>query len=260
MRRGVAQNKYQEDREIRRMGEVEENIFPGVKFEDVEVSGRRFRFPVHYYDFPRISGVFPASAVKVWGMLPSTRLMPVQPKPGMAVVSMTAFEYRNVAGLAPYNEFSISVAVLYEKGLPGLYVVHLPVTTEEARVAGVEVYGYPKFIAEITFEESAEARRCRVRADGKDIVTLEVKKIVAEAQSIDYYTYTVKDKQLLRTLLQFKGQWGTSRVPGGASHILGDHPIAKQLGDLGLGATSLESTYSPRQQALLHLPGERLPL
>jgi hypothetical protein len=91
-------------------------------------------------------------------------------------------------------------------------------------------------------------------------VTLEVKKLVAEAQSIDFCTYTVKEKGLLRTPVQFKGQWGTSRVPGGASHILGDHHIAKELRDLGLGGTSLEHTYALRQQALLHLPGERLPL
>jgi hypothetical protein len=34
----------------------------------------------------------------------------------------------------------------------------------------VEFYGFPKLLAEITFEDVGEARRCRLRAEGRDIV------------------------------------------------------------------------------------------
>jgi len=50
------------------------------------------------------------------------------------------------------------------------------------------------------------------------------------------------------------GQRGTSRVPGGATHTLGDHPIADELRNLRVGGTSLEHTYAPQQRAMLHLP------
>ena len=243
----------------------DEGLFDGVKLEDVKYVGRRFRFPIRYYDHQRISAAFPASAAKVQSILPSDKLTPVQAGPGTTLVRMTGYEYRNIDGLAPYREFSISVPVLYKKagsasGLPGAYVIHLPVTTEEARWAGVEIYGFPKFIAEITFEDTADARRCRVCVDGVDIVTLDAPKVPAEPASNDYYAYTVKDEQLLRTLIRVKGQWGTSRVPEGASCILGDHPIARELRGLDVGRTSLEHAYAPEQQMMLHLPGERMPL
>ncbi len=123
---------------------------------------------------------------------------------------MDAFEYRKIESVAPYNEFSISVLVSCEKSseapsLPGIYIIYLPVTTEEA-LYGVDIFGYPKSITDINFEDTAEARRCRVQADGKDILTLEVQKQVAEPKSIDTYTYSVKDNQLLITLMQIKGQ------------------------------------------------------
>lgn len=240
-------------------------FFEGVKFEELEYFGRSFKFPVCYIDLSRISAFFPAPANRVKDALPTERLKPVEIKPGIAMVSFTGFEYREIDRLEPYNEFGVSVPVQYKRdegsqGLPGLYVVHLPVTTEEARWGGVELYGFPKFIAEISFEDSGEMRRCRVRAEGKDIITLEVKKLDTSLVSDDLYAYTVKDGQLLRTHAQTKGQLGTSSLPGDASYKLGNHHIAKELQRLEIGGTALRCSYSPKMQMMLHKPGQKLPL
>ncbi len=243
----------------------DESFFASVKLEEIELNGQRVNFPLRYYDYPRISATFPAPADKVRAILPSKKLSPIQPNPGTALVYLTAFEYNEVDRTSPYNEFSISVPVSYEKGdnapgIMGLYILHLPVTTEEARAAGIELCGFPKFLAEIEFEETPESRRCILQADGKGIVTLEVKKLAVEPQSLEAVCFTVKAKQLFVTPLLFKGEWGTSGSVGGASFVLGDHPIAQELRGLEIGATSVEHTYAPHQYSLLYLPRERLPL
>ena len=167
------------------------------------------------------------------------------------------------------------VPVLYEPkvnvaGLPllfpswfdrfGFYIHHLPVTTQDAYDLGVQVWGFPKIVAQITFEETTQMRRCQLRAEGMDVLTLTVEKMPTKPRAINYYSYTVKDGQLLKTLIQTEGQWGIAKFRGGASYALGDHPIAQELRALGMGQTAVERRYAPQVHSLLHPAGERLPL
>ncbi len=246
--------------------DADDPFFAGRKIEEREGCGRRWTFPARYYDTTTISASFPAPVAAVRKILPTGALKPVQLMPDVAVVNLWAFEYRHIDQLAPYNEFMVAVPVLYkttdqEPGLPGGYVFHLPVTTEEARCGGVELYGFPKFLADITFEDTGQARSCRVRADGRDIVSLEVKKTdTKKTQLPDGYAYTVKNGQLLRTRVQSQAQIGIADVKGGGSFILGDHRVAEQLRALEMNKTSVRHMYATQGQSMLHLPGERLPL
>jgi len=260
---------------------MDENFLSKANIEEVGLSaGWRIGLPVRYYDWSWMNALFPAPAAKVQRLLPSKKLRPVLVMPGIAMVALTAMEYRKIADVAPYNEFSIAVPVQFEPtfnipGLPlffhpllspqrykkiGMYVHHLPVTTQAALDFGVEIWGYPKFIAEISFEDVGEMRRCRLQAEKKDIVTLEIKKLATRDRLISLYTYTVKKGQILRTLVQSKGEYGITRFPGGASYTLGDHPIADELKSLGMGKTALGCFFAPQVQSLLHAASERLPL
>jgi hypothetical protein len=252
-----------------------ETFLDAVEVEQVELSsGARIGLPIRYYDWALMMAHFPAPTSAVRELLPSDRLKPAQLRPGTAILSMVAMEYRQIADLAPYNEFAIMVPALYEPainipalplllpqwfGRLGFYIHHLPVTTQQAFEGGVEIWGYPKFVAEIGFEDLPEAHRCRLRADGKDILTLEVDKLATRASTTDFYTYSVKDGQLLKTLVQAQGQIGIARDKGGASYTLGDRPIA-EVRALGMEGTAVERRYAPQLQSLLHPAGERLPL
>ena len=256
-----------------------ESLFSEATIEEVALStGARIGLPVRYYDWSWINALFPAPAAKVQRLLPSKKMKPVLAMPGIAMVALTAMEYRKIADVAPYNEFSIAIPVQFEPtfnipGLPlffhpllsprryrkfGMYVHHLPVTTQTARDFGVEIWGYPKFIAEISFEDVGEMRRCQLCAEKKNIVTLDIKKSATKPRSINFYTYTVKDGKILRTLVQTQGEYSITRFPGGASYTLGDHPIAEELKALGMGKTALGRFYAPRVQSLLHTASERL--
>ncbi len=260
---------------------MDKTFFAGVEIKETILStGVRIGLPVRYYDWSWINAIFPAPAAKVQRLLPSNKLKPVLLMPGTAMVALTAMEYRQIADVSPYNEFSISVPVQCEPtinvpGLPllfnpllspqwykkfGVYIHHLPVTTKEAYDLGVEIWGYPKFVAEVSFEDIDQIRRCRLRAEGKDIVTLEVKKLATKARPMSLYSYTVKNGQLLKTLIQTQGQYGITKFPGGASYTLGDHPIAEELKALRMGKMAVGRFYAPQVQSMLHPASERLPL
>ncbi len=242
-----------------------EDIFANVKLEEIKVGEFRFRFPIRYFDYSLMGAVFPASITRLQRVLPSQKLRPVETTSGMATVVLVAMEVRSIDGMGPYSELHVMIPVTYQtpdnvSGLPGFYYLHLPVTTEEARVGGVEIYGFPKFIADISFEETGEIKRCRVRARERDIITLEVRKSATEFQSYDTYAYTLKNDQLLRTLSQVQGQNSTNYIKGGASFTLGDHPVALQLEALEMDKISVKHRYAPQLKMLQYLPGESLPL
>ncbi|HUW10400.1 MAG TPA: acetoacetate decarboxylase family protein [Anaerolineae bacterium] len=254
---------------------MDKGFFAGVETKEyVSSTGERVELPIRYLDFAAMIGAFTAPADKLQGLLPSTRLKPALFTPGRGVIAFSAFEYRELVDLPPYNEFGISIPVLYEPrvnipGLPllapqwfktyGLYVHHLPVTTELARDGGIEIWGFPKFLAEITFEGTGDSLRCRLRADGKDIITLEGEKLVTRPRSMDWPTYTVKDDELLKTRTHVQGEMGISMLRGGATYALGDHPIADELRSLDMGDKAVQFIYAPQLQSLLY-PGEtRLP-
>lgn len=235
---------------------MNETFFAGVKREETALC---------FFDFSLIRANFPVAIAKLQEMLPSKKLKPVQLMPGTAMISLAAMEYRRIDRLAPFNEFGIGIPVSYQRAdgaeeLSGSFVYYIPATTQEACAGGIKVYGFSKFVAEISFEDTAEIRRCQVKVGGKEIITLEIKKLPTEPKTWEEYTYSVKDNQLLRTRILTQGQSSTTKVNGGASYTLGNHPISEELGALEIGKTSIEHCCASQLQAILYLPEKRLPL
>lgn len=245
---------------------LDKNFFAQFKFEELEpVPGWRAEFPIRYFDWSMIAASFPVPIAKVQEVLPSPKLKPVRLQPDTTTVILMAMEYRRFAPGYSYNEFAIGIPVLYEPletaiKLPGTYIHHMPVTEERARWGGVVMAGFPKFLAEIQFEDRGEIHRCHVRAEGKDLITLGVKKLVPQSQTWVEYTFTVKEGQLMSTRITIQGQRGLTNARGGASYILGDHPIAEELRALEVGETSMGHEYDPKLQSVLPLPEEQFSL
>ena len=131
-------------------------------------------------------------------------------------------------------------------------------TTEEARWGGVEVYGFPKFIADISFEDGKDVCKSRVSLEGKDIISLEVRKMETSLESSEIYTYTILGDKIVRTQVQIQGFVSTGSDEQGATVLLGDHLIASEIKAFGVYEAPINYTYSPRMQCLLHKPGEFL--
>ena len=236
----------------------------GVKFEAIEFEGVKLRFPIVYSDQSRISASYTISLSKARSVLPSKKLEPIEVKPGVGILNIAAFEYKAIGGMKPYNEFGTFIPVNYrrEDGAlndPGVYCLHLPVTTEQARWGGVAIYGFPKIVADIEFIHNKDVVSCSVWHDGKTIADLSVRKLEPKTVTGKSFCYTYKDGNILKTLVETEGLVGTSQSIDGARLELGTHKIADELRNLNLGEEAVQYQYVPQMYSLLHTPSERLP-
>jgi hypothetical protein len=77
----------------------------------------------------------------------------------------------------------------------GIWVVTLPVTTEAARCAGVEIWGYPKYVTPI--ETRFDERGARVRLGHE--LTLSLEGVRGVRRTMPVVTYTDRQGTLVRT-------------------------------------------------------------
>jgi len=242
-------------------------IFKGIKQWDFEHAGRKFRLPVFYYDNTSITAIYTASTNKVKKLLPYPSMNPIEMFPGRCMVAFTAFEYRKT-DIDPYNEFSIAFLIAFDRvQVPGLtalwqmarrcftaYVWKLPVTTEIARFGGVELYGYPKFLADITFERSSGWIGCRLSEKGENILNLKGKVLpTARGKITRFVTYSITEGiPVTANVVVDPVKFAQSRDGQSAILELGaKHPIASVLKEIQLSAGPVMYQFSPVTEAVL---------
>lgn len=208
--------------------------------------------------------VFDAPRTRVRELLPDG-LTPVGLTPRTAAVTLLSVEYHRVGvdGIEPYDEFAVLFPAVHRSRttLPLLslsaratsgYVWYLPVTTESARALGVDVWGHPKVVGDITHEDSGSRRRTTVEIDGERVVTVEVDRPPSVHLRNSGATYTVKEQTLVCNPTEVDGEIGAWPYSTRVSVTLGDHPRADTLRELGLGGRALarlsidgEATFFP---------------
>ena len=234
---------------------------------------RKGKLPVFYYDNTSMTAVFTASTRKVRALLPDPKMKPLELLPGRCAVTFSAFEYRDT-DIDPYNEFSIAFMMTYHQhAVPGVgllrgmmnrsfeaYVWKLPVTTEIARWGGVELYGYPKFVADIDFTRTSDKLSCRLASQGQHILTLEGNVLrTAPAKVLRYRAYSMKEGlPLCANVYTNPLEFAQSMSPKAVGLQLGNHEIARQLRDLDLSATPLMYQYCPKNELILFGPRNRI--
>jgi hypothetical protein len=246
---------------------MEEEFFKEVVQLDVSVGTFKGKVPILYHDCTSLTALYTASAAEVKRFLPHPDMRLIEFVPGRCLVAFTAFEYRKT-DIGPYNEFSIACVVRFRQvQIPGLslarhllkrsfptYVWHLPVTTEIARVGGVELYGYPKFIGEIEFRRSEEWIECSLGEQGTHILTLKGKVLpTTRGKSMRYITYSLKGGVPLVTNVCINPvEYAQSTDRSTAELEIGTaHSICDELKSIGLGTRPLVYQFSPVNQAIL---------
>lgn len=225
------------------------------------------KLPVFYYDNTSMTAIYTAATDKVRKLLPHSDMHPVEAMVGKSLVAFTAFEYRK-SDIDPYNEFSISFPITFrKKAIPGItvlgmmarryftaYVWQLPVTTERARRGGVEMYGYPKFLADITFAKENGMLACKLSEGGKNILTLKGQQLKTGVEKVNRFkTYSLKDGvPLAANIYMNPVEFGKSMSGKAAELTLGDHNIARQLREIKLSEKPLFYQYMPVMEAILY--------
>ncbi len=242
------------------------SLFSGIKQWELEWQGHKVKLPVFYYDNSSLTAIYTADTAEVKKLLPLRDMNPIEALPGKSLVAFTAFEYRKT-DIGPYNEVSIAFLISFRKRpVPGAtalgqllrrcftaYVWQLPVTTEIARVGGVDLYGYPKFIADIEFKKGSDWWECSLVEAGTKICDLKGRVLrTAPARTVRYMTYSVLDNiPLVANVYIHPLQFAQSRNGDDASVTLGTHRIADQLRRIGLSEKPVIYQFAPRTEAVL---------
>lgn len=219
-----------------------------------EVSDLRLRLPLVFHRAEGFWALFPADLEKVAKELSSPDLHPVATLDGRATFAIGAFRYHDgtfqladgtTASIEPYAEVLIGPLVTRRPAPPmieisgllgrvfglGVDVLHLPVTTLQARDGGVELWGLPKFVADMDFEESLVERSVHLSEGGEPILDLTVHaggRERLERQAM--VTYSVLDGDLLATSMPGLRRIQQRLGPVGVDLQLGSHhPVADAL-------------------------------
>ena len=250
-------------------------FFDGYKQEPVSIRGAPGKSPMFFRDFHLMGAVFLADLSRVRSALPGGWYRALRMPLRRALVAVHCMEYKD-SDIGPYNEISLSIA-LKRGWLPFLslyqaarslqtrtyhaYIKDLPVTTETALHGGVDFFNYPKYLADISFRETAAHRVCTLRdKDSRDVILeFEGRRLSTWACAPDdenrmtLYTYPRIDGRPRRAkLLVNRLESGTAYLRG-AGLRLGSHPRAAEFENLGIGPV-MEYVYAPRCQGVLFKP------
>lgn len=250
-------------------------FFSGYRQEPVSIRGVPGKSPLFFRDFSLMGGVFLADLPKARAALPRGWYRALKMPLGRALVAVHCMEYKD-SDIGPYNEVSLSVA-LRRGWLPFLslfqaarslqsrtyhaYVKALPVTTETALHGGVDFFNYPKYLADITFRETAAHRVCTLRdkESGDVILEFEGRRLAtwttapADENRMTLFTYPEMAGRPMRAKLLVNRVESATTFLRGAGLRLGPHPRASEFSRLGLGPV-VEYLYAPRCQGVLFGP------
>jgi hypothetical protein len=252
------------------------DFFAGVEQFEAYIGDRMVKSPTFYRGAASFTLIMPANLMALRRILPDPRFVPAQVLPGIGALMLTALEYKDT-DLGPYNEFSIGVALnspdfmqipCYNfarqavRGSFDSFILRLPVTTEIALRGGVDLYNFPKFIAQVDFEEEDCWTSCEV-SEGDDLICrVRGRKVPAPRNGMIKMisrTYQFQQPQSCELKINANG-FAMVVGRGNAELVVGNgHPVGRELSGLLLSTTPLAYSYVPRMEAILYGP-ERLSL
>jgi hypothetical protein len=211
----------------------------------VEIRRARIAFAQYVVPFDR-----------AFHLVAPTGLEPAEVVPGRALCALSLVDYID-GDLGAYKELALAVVVrrygaparsalqrvgaLY-RGDIGIYMHRVPVTETVPCVAGVEVWGLPKFVGDMSITRERGAVTGTLHHRGEHVATLRVRAgggLRVPAAAFD--TYTHRDG-VLRSFSSRLGGAGAGFRPGGARLEVGTrHPMALELRALGLPKRALFS-------------------
>lgn len=212
--------------------------------------------PAFYHRVDTFESLHLASYEAVREVLPSSELQPVRWFGSRAVLQIAALRYHvasvsradgTTGVLAPYGEVAIAAVVTRGPAWPGLpllapglhhlggFILHLPVTTLEARDLGLTIFGLPKFVADMEFREEPVLRQVKLSEQDTEILTLTIRpagRVTTDRSPTTIYSSL--HGELLETTVRFLGHRQVRRGRQAGAIQLGEHPVAGQLRALGI--------------------------
>jgi hypothetical protein len=221
------------------------------------IQGRQVAVPVQVRDATAAVAYYLASAKEAHALIAHTGLRVAQVLPGKTLCSIGTIDYRD-NDLGPYYEIAVAFFVREpgERAVPvigtalGLirgtlatYIHQLPVNGEFTCEAGQQIWGFPKFVAEIEVTQAGGQQTSVLRSEARHVLTHTVRMGGSRGFSDrGQVSFSYRDGVLYRTPSKMSGEGVGARL-GGATLELGDHALAEELRALRLSKTALFSTF-----------------
>ncbi|MEV7013736.1 acetoacetate decarboxylase family protein [Streptosporangium sp. NPDC051022] len=224
------------------------------------IQGREIATPVRIRDATACSASYLVRANAARAVIAYSGLDVAEVLPGKALCTLMFADYTD-GDLDAYREFGVVFLIRppdagpppRDRGLreslsdlrdTGAFVHWLPVDQGFTLEAGRAIWGFPKELTDIDMRLSSPYKRCIVRKDGRLVLDLLVKPGVPVPMA---GTLTPADAYSHLDGVTRRIPWSTTprgvRVrPGGALVRLGNHPIARELSELGLPKRALVSS------------------
>lgn len=258
---------------------INDRFFDEVQQGTWLVQGHEVKLPLFYRDGSAMMATFPARIGALKALLPDRCFTPARLAPGVGMLAIIAFEYRDT-DIGAYNELGLGVildgspkgfSVPVVPLLSGVaqrrldaFVWHLPVTTHAAYVAGREFWNFPKFIASIGFTDSGEQRACQLTEGDRHVLALSASRVRAAFNlQFQLMAHMWQDGQPQGGRFEIRAsQVGVSLRRGAASvKLFDDHPISRDLDRILVSRRSIFYAYLPQMESILFGPNRvSLPL
>jgi hypothetical protein len=248
------------------------DFFSGIKQEEISIRQYVGRSPMFFRKFQMMAGVYTADMAACKALMPNSDFNILQILPGRCLIGIHCMEYY-ATDVGPYNEVSISLGIAPDPTLfsaPSIvrsaltqnfhaYILQLPVTTEVAYFGGVDYFNYPKFVADIAFEERDGYRICKLseQGSGRMIMEFEGQKIGTkrmDCKTMTLNSYPIMDGKMVHARMcvntlqkgeKFFGSYGKVKIGSGN--------VADMLRKLNLGK-EISYLYAPECRSVMYLP------
>lgn len=243
---------------------------------------RNYLFPTLYGDVRCAMGIFLCSYDRAESLVARElhpRIKPVRMTGGRSIIAFSCYEYRNVMGVAPYNEIAMAIPVMVNAAfrppvLPlvlgsfsrfGYYIAGMPVTSYENQIRGNRLWGLPKVTQQIDIQD--EGDQCVTTAfeeDGTPYITIRVPR---EGDPVEFdessYLYTRLDGRLLRSRTNFKATFNVTKymnllvkknvTPLRSYLEIGSTPSARMLHELEIERHPFQLRYAEHMSSCFDL-------
>ncbi len=208
------------------------------------VLGRDVALPVEVRQARSAAATFLVRHDAASRLLADTGLVPARLPGGRALCILAMVEYLD-NDLGPYGEVAMCIGVGKQDGVPaGAYIHQLPVDGEFTCAAGREIWGFPKWMADIDLDIGPRRARGRLSQDGELVLELEVSQrwLPLPSKPADMSAYARLDGTTRRTPFTSRAT-AVRGGPLGARLTVGTkHPMALELRALGLPKRAVMST------------------
>ncbi|MEV5407954.1 acetoacetate decarboxylase family protein [Thermopolyspora sp. NPDC052614] len=229
------------------------------------IQGRELVMPVEIRDATVCGATYLVRADAARAVLAYSGMDVTEVLPGKAICVLGFVRYHD-GDLGAYNEFCVAFLVRPpEGGRPparsplagprdlrqvgaGAFVHWLPVDQGFTLEAGRAIWGFPKELADVDLRLDSPYKRCILRRDGRLVLDMLIRPGIplpppavlppVTLPRVDAFTHL---DDVTRRTRWTVGASGVRLRPGGALIRLGNHPIAKELSELGLPKTALLS-------------------